>query len=411
VRILIVGVGTWGDVAPYTGLGTRLRAAGHDVAIAAHAPFEAMVCERGLDFRPVPMNIRDELGTAQRQETRRSPFAMADLVRVYAQHWAEMADATEAAAEGADLLLTSPMGWLGIHVAEGKGIPSAGVYLQPLDTTAEFPPWLLTTRSLGAWGNRAAAQATRSVGMLPFQRAVTDLRARFGLPPVSPGRFFRSLEVTGWPIFYGFSPSVLPAPADWPPFRRPVGYWWPERTPGWEPDPRLVEFIAAGPPPVFVGFGSMASRDSGRLGELVVTALRRAGLRGVLQQGWGGLAGAGDHVISIGETPHDWLFPQMAAVVHHAGAGTTGAGLRAGVPVVPAPVTGDQPFWAKRLVHLGVAPRALPFHRLEAGALADALRAATGEPAFAKRARGLAARIASEDGAQAVIEGLRLASG
>ncbi len=409
MRIVIVAVGTWGDVGPYTGLGTRLRTAGHEVAIAAHAPFEAMVRERGLDFRPLPMDIRDELGSTEGQQVlRTSPLAIGRFIRMYARHWVTMAEATEAAVDGADIVLTSAMGWLGVHVAEGKGIPSAGVYLQPMDPTGEFPPWLVTTRSLGRWGNRTAARAARTLGMLPFRNAVNGLRARLGLPSSTPGAFFRHLDENRWPVFYGISPTVLPSPVDWPPHRRTVGYWWPERTPGWEPDQRLVDFLASGPAPVFVGFGSMSGGDAAQLGELVLTALRRAGLRGVLQQGWGGLAGAGDDVLAIGETPHDWLFPQMAAVVHHGGAGTTAAGLRAGVPAVPTPLAADQPFWANRLVALGVAPRSLPYHRLDAGALADALRAATGEPSFAARARELAGRIAEEDGAGALIEGLPL---
>lgn len=409
MRIVIVGVGTWGDVAPYTGLGARLAERGHDVAIAAHAPFEAGVRERGLGFRALPMDIRDELGSEDgRRVLRTSPLAMARFMRLYARHWERMGDAVEAAADRADLVLTSPMGWLGVHVAEAGGIPSAGVYLQPMTPTREFPPWLVTTRSLGPWGNVRAAHTARTLGMLPFGRAVNGLRRRLGLRPTSPRAFFRRLEATRWPIFYGISPTVLPSPADWPPHHRTVGYWWPEREPGWEPDPRLVEFLTAGPPPVFVGFGSMAGGDGAQLGELVLTALRRAGLRGVLQQGWGGLTGAGDDVISIGPTPHDWLFPRTAAVVHHAGAGTTAAGLRAGVPAVPTPLAADQPFWAARLVGLGVAPAALPHHRLDAGALADALRAATREDRFRDRAGELARRVAAEDGAGAVIDGLGL---
>ncbi|GAA1313822.1 glycosyltransferase [Pseudonocardia xinjiangensis] len=407
MRIVIVAVGTWGDVAPYTGLGTRLQTAGHEVAIAAHAPFEAMVRERGLGFRPLPMDVRDELGSAQGQQVlRTSPLAMARFARMYARHWGAMAEATEAATEGADFLMLSAMGFLGQHVAEGKGIPSAGVYLQPLDPTGEFPPWTVTTRSLGRWGNRAAARTVRTAGMLPFRGAVNDLRARLGLRPTTAGAFFRRLDEQRWPVFYGISPTVLRTPADWPPYRRVVGYWWPQRSPGWEPEPRLVDFLAAGPPPVFVSLGSMAPRDTERLGRLFLTAARRAGLRVVLQQGWGGLTGAGDDVLVIGDTPHDWLFPQMAAVVHHGGAGTTAAGLRAGVPAVPTPLTADQPFWAQRLVRLGVSPGALPFHRLEAGALADSLRKVTTEESFAGRAREVAAAIATEDGADRVLDAL-----
>ena len=143
----------------------RLRAVGHEVAIAAHAPFEAMVRERGLDFRALPMDIRDELGSVEGQQVlRTSPLAMGRFIRMYARHWVTMAEATEAAAVGADLLLTSAMGFLGVHVAEGKGIPSAGVYLQPMEPTGDFPPWLVSTRSLGRWGNRTAARAARRHG-------------------------------------------------------------------------------------------------------------------------------------------------------------------------------------------------------------------------------------------------------
>ena len=409
MRIVVIAVGTWGDVAPYTGLGRRLQESGHEVAVAAHAPFEEAVRERGLGFRPLPMDIRQTLGSAQGQQVlRTTPLAIARFIRMYAQHWEAMAEATEAAAEGADLLLTSAMGWLGIHVAEAKGIPSAGAYLQPMDSTGDFPPWLLTTRSLGRWGNRAAAWAVRSAGMLPFKGVVDGLRARHGLPRTGPVKFFRRLDEQAWPIWYGISPTVLPQPADWPARRRVAGYWWPERPPGWEPDPRLVEFLAAGPPPVFVGFGSMSSGDAANLGRLVLAALRRAGLRGVLQHGWVGLRGEGDDVLVIGDTPHDWLFPQMAAVVHHAGAGTTAAGLRAGVPAVPVPLAADQPFWAQRLVRLGVSPAALPFDRLDESALAEALQAVTGRPSFAERAREVARRIADEDGAGSVVDGLGL---
>ncbi len=412
MRIVIVAVGTWGDVGPYTGLGARMRDEGHEVVIAAHAPFEAGVKERGLGFRPLPMDVRAELASAEGQQVlRMSPLAIPRLIRMYARHGAAMAEAIEAAAEGADLLLQSPMGWLAAHVAAGKGIPSAGVYLQPMAPTSEFPPWIVTARSLGPWGNRASAIAAQHLALLPFRGVVNDLRSRLGLPPTTPGAFIRQLDEERSPVLYGISPTVLPAPADWPAHHRVVGYWWPERPAGWEPDPRLVEFLAAGPPPVYVGFGSMAAGDAERLGDLVVTALRRAGLRGVVHQGWSGLSGTGEDVLSIGDTPHDWLFPRMAAVVHHAGAGTTAAGLRAGVPAVPVPITADQPLWGERLVRLGVAPRMLPFHRLDADALAAALREATTGASYAERAREVARRIAEEDGAGAVLDALALRAG
>lgn len=148
---------------------------------------------------------------------------------------------------------------------------------------------------------------------------------------------------------------MVPRPPDWREGIDVASYWWPEHPADWKPPEDLERFLAAGPPPVFLGFGSRNPADAARLTEIVAAARRKAGVRMVIQAGWASL-GAGlqddDDMIVIGETPHDWLFPKMSAVVHHAGAGTTAAGLRAGVPTVGVPMITDQPFWASRVTTL-----------------------------------------------------------
>jgi UDP:flavonoid glycosyltransferase YjiC (YdhE family) len=153
---------------------------------------------------------------------------------------------------------------------------------------------------------------------------------------------------------------------------------------------------------VFVGFGSMTPTHE-RLHDIVTAAVERAGVRAVVQSGWAGLRPAGDDILLVGDLPHDWLFPRTAAVVHHAGAGTTGAGLRAGVPAVPVPVLLDQPFWADRLHRLGVAPQPLPLHELTADTLTDALRSCLDRPTYRDRATELARRVRADDGAAVVL--------
>ncbi|MCZ4608558.1 glycosyltransferase, partial [Streptomyces sp. Lzd4kr] len=138
---------------------------------------------------------------------------------------------------------------------------------------------------------------------------------------------------------------------------------------------------------------------------------RAAGLRAVIQRGWGGLAAAGDDVLTIDEVPHSALFPRMAAVVHHCGAGTTAAGLRAGVPAVPVPIQFDEAFWGARLVSLGVAPRVLGLRRFTADALTAALRQATGDPSYGHRARALADGLRAEDGMAPVVEAVHRLGG
>ncbi|GGP86764.1 hypothetical protein GCM10010266_06790 [Streptomyces griseomycini] len=165
----------------------------------------------------------------------------------------------------------------------------------------------------------------------------------------------------------------MPRPSDWRSGLEGVGNWWPRHGAAERLPTDLEDFLGAGPRPVLIGFGSMAAGDGERLSEIAVRALRRAGLRGVLQAGSAGLAADGDDVLTVGDVPHALLFPRLAAVVHHAGAGTSAAALRAGVPAVTVPVTADQPFWAGRLAALGAATGPIPFRSLTAERLADSL--------------------------------------
>ena len=163
---------------------------------------------------------------------------------------------------------------------------------------------------------------------------------------------------------------------------------------------KLREFLRAGPPPVYVGFGSIAGRNPAQTTQTVVGALERAGQRGVLSSGWGGLEAARlpGTVFKLDAAPHDLLFPHMAAVVHHGGAGTTAAGLRAGKPTVVCPFFGDQPFWGARVAALGVGPAPIPQRRLTAENLAAAIRRAVTDTEMQGRAYELGVKLRAEDG-------------
>jgi sterol 3beta-glucosyltransferase len=163
----------------------------------------------------------------------------------------------------------------------------------------------------------------------------------------------------------------------------------------------LRAFLEAGPPPVYVGFGSMHNRDADQVTALVVEALDRAGQRGILFAGWNGLGQVtnSDRLLLLeSSTPHDWLFPRMAAVVHHGGAGTTAAALRAGVPAVIVPYMSDQPFWARRVHELGAGPLPVPRGRLSVRRLAEGIHHAVTNPAHRARAAELGRAIRAEDG-------------
>lgn len=400
MRILIAAAGSRGDVAPYTGLGGELLRAGHDVTLATTDSFAPLVRDAGLAFRRLPADPGARGGVTGGRELMRSAAA---FVTELGQGFAD------AMADGADLLLlsatTAPLGW---HLAEATGTPSIGVYLQPTAPTGDFPPVVTGSRSLGRPVNRIAGRFALSMVDRLHEQAVVRLRHRLQLPPVSAAAMRRRQERANWPVLHGFSTALVPRPSDWRSGLEVVGTWWPRLDAAERLPADLEAFLGAGPRPVLVGFGSMAAGDGERLSEIAVRALRRAGLRGILQAGSAGLAADGDDVITIGDVPHELLFPRLAAVVHHAGAGTSAAALRAGVPAVTVPVTADQPFWAGRLAALGAATDPIPFRSLTAERLADALGRVVKRQAYTRAAAAAARHMATEDGAGRALKVIEL---
>ncbi|MGV9247724.1 glycosyltransferase [Streptomyces sp. NPDC003710] len=403
MKILIAAAGSRGDIAPYTGLGAELRRAGYDVALATTDAFAPLARDAGLEFRGLPGDTRGRSGVTGRRELMRVATA---FITELGQGFADVTD------EGTDLLLlsatTAPLGW---HLAEARGIPSLGVYLQPNAPTGDFPPVITGSRSLGRLANRATGRFAVRMADRVYEQAVARLRHRLRLPPVSAPAMRRRQEQANWPILHGFSTALVPRPSDWRSGLNVVGNWWPHLD-GTERLPTdLEDFLDAGPRPVLIGFGSMAAGDGERLSEIAVRALRRTGLRGILQAGSAGLAADGDDILTIGDVPHALLFPRLAAVVHHAGAGTSAAALRAGVPAVTVPVTADQPFWARRLAAVGAATDPIPFGTLTAERLAEALGRVVQQQGYTRAAAGVAQHMVTEDGAGQVLKAVRQLTG
>ncbi|MGC9379954.1 glycosyltransferase [Streptomyces sp. MH13] len=399
MRILIAAAGSRGDVVPYTGLGAELCRAGYDVALATTDTFAPLVRDAGLEFRSLPADTRVRGGVTGKRELMRTAAA---FITELGQGFADVMD------DGTDLLLlsttTAPLGW---HLTEATGTPSLGVYLQPTAPTGDFPPVVTGSRSLGRLANRATGRFALRMADRVYEQAVAKLRHRLRLPPASPSEMRRRQEQANWPILHGFSTALVPRPSDWRSGLDVVGNWWPRHDATERLPTDLEDFLRAGPRPVLIGFGSMASGDGERLSEIAVRALRRAGLRGILQAGSAGLAADRDDVLTIGDVPHALLFPRLAAVVHHGGAGTSAAALRAGVPAVTVPVTADQPFWAGRLAAIGAATDPIPFRSLTAERLADSLHHVVKQQAHSRAAARAAQHLVTENGAGQALKAIQ----
>ncbi|NUT48133.1 MAG: glycosyltransferase family 1 protein [Saccharothrix sp.] len=388
MKALLVTHGTRGDVQPMLALAVALREAGHDAVLAAPASFAPAAEHAGVAFAELDegpnrlledpvvrqavdggyRGVRGKI-TALRTARRIKPL-MAEVLRDLGPVGRD---------SKVDVVVHTPS-VPAQHVAEMLGVPAVLAAFQPgWVPTSAFPCPMVPLPRLPRFLNRAT-YLTVSVTLRSFAGIVGDWRTRdLGLPRRKGGHdLLRDAEGRDRLVLQAFSPTVTPVAPDWSESVRTTGFWY-LPSGSWTPPARLAEFLESGEPPVYVGFGSMAGRDAERTGRVVVEAVRAAGVRAVLATGWGGIdATTSPEVLVIDHAPHGRLFPRMAAVVHHGGAGTTAAALAAGVPQVVCPFVADQPYWARRMHALGVAPPPVRQQRLDAGALAAAIRAALG---------------------------------
>ncbi|WP_412515905.1 glycosyltransferase [Actinomadura madurae] len=395
-RIVIFAAGSRGDIQPCAALGRALRARGDDVRLVASARYAPMAAAAGLDLAPLTADPAEILESDAGQELLaggRNPVKFLDGFRRILGPMAErlLAECSDACKD-ADLILGPTLGFLPRHIGEHLGIPWALIHFQPSEPTGAFPhPFVPQARVFGPWSNRLSFLAVDQIAWQLSRPFINPWREEaLGLPRLP----LRGRRTEGGTVLACFSPVVVPRPEDWAPNVNLTGYWFLDE-PAWEPPADLAEFLAAGPPPVYVGFGSMVPKDAEMTGLVVRTALELAGVRGVVQ---GDPASSDERVFAVRDVPHSWLFPRMAAVVHHGGAGTTAAGLRAGVPTVVCPFFGDQPYWGERVAALGAGPAPLPFRAMTVPRLAARIRRATGDPGMADRAGELGRRIRDEDG-------------
>lgn len=412
MHITILAVGSRGDIQPYTALALGLKASGDQVRIATHRPYEDQVRAVGLEFAPIAGNPQEMVRTEQTKlwlESGRNPFLfMRRLIPLRNELFHDLLRDSWEVCQGTDAIIFSTLGVAGYHIAERLGLPSIYTPLQPFTRTRYSLPFLipgdLRLPQPVAW---SAHLFFEQLIWQPFRQIFNRWRtSQLGLPRLPFWGPYARLYRDCLPTLYGFSPLVVAQEPDWPPCHHATGYWTIKNSDAWKPAPELASFLDSGAPPVYIGFGSMTHRDPSRLRHAIEGALEISGQRAVVLQGWGDLRprNGGGNIFTLEGAPHEWLFPRMAAVVHHGGAGTTAAGLRAGTPTVIVPFFGDQPFWGSRVKSLGVGPPPIPLKRLTAGRLASAISEAVTNKTMRSRADLLGERLRSENGVQSAVD-------
>lgn len=401
MHITILAYGTWGDVRPSIALGRALEQAGYGVRLAVPLDFAPWVEGKGLDIHLLPV---DKKSVMRRVSSRTNPLrVIAAIRREIAPAVREVGDDLWKGIGETDALLANE--WtMGVAsgIAEAYGLRMINMFMQPNVKTRHFP--VGTMSPLPTWAplhegyNLLTYELAWRLRWLTYGRAANPLREdRLGLDPLSARGYVHLLEKT--PSITLISEHVVPRPNDWSDHHRMTGFVFLEEE-GWEPVPELMDFIDSGSSPIYVGFGSMHDPRPHETTRRIVEALGESRQRAVIYSGWAGLGQVElpANVHRLDYAPHTWLFPRMAAIVHHAGAGTSAAALRAGVPSVPIPHSGDQGFWARRLWRLGAATAPLPRARLRPTALADRIRRSLEDDELRRKALKIGGRIRGEQG-------------
>ncbi|MFM0353831.1 glycosyltransferase [Paraburkholderia nemoris] len=395
MKFIVATYGTEGDARPFAALCRGLMDAGHEARLLADAATLGSAHALGVPTAALAGDIRGTLSpnhaiagvVAKGGGFNDTARALAKIANENTESW--MRTIVEEG-EGCDAILVAGLAaFAGLSAAEYLGAKGIGAGMIPITPTAAFPSPFLPPRWVPRPLNRASHSFVNAMLWKAFRDKTNAARATFKLPP-------RKAVWTDHPMLYGVSPNLLPTPADWPANAHLCGQWL-APSPAWTPPLALANFLAAGEAPIYIGFGSMTGFDNARLLDALIDAM--TGRRALFYPGWSGIDPKilPDNFLVIDDTPHDWLFPRTAAVVHHGGSGTSHSAARAGVPSIVTPFAGDQFFWAAQLRLAGVAPAAVDGRMPKAKAFASALDFAA-DAQVRNRARVLGETMRAEHG-------------
>jgi sterol 3beta-glucosyltransferase len=403
MNITILTYGSRGDVQPFVALALGLKKAGHSVRLAAPQRFTNLIAQVALPFSPLPGDPEEI--SARLNDAGGNVIGMIRAIFDYVFSIAEpVARAAFDACEGADLLVHSFLFTTGGHAwAHAHGIPDVSVQTFPIFAPTRAFPMVaapdIPSGALSYFSHWLNTQIYWQGGRLGFRRLRAAAPDVFNFELHWPFDSRRARQPMS-PLIFAFSPAVISRPADWmSPHIHTPGYFFLDTAEAYEPSQGLVDFLLAGEPPVCVTFGSMVNREAERIHAIVRTALAKAGKRAIFLTGWGSTIRYDQHpcILYLDTVPHDWLLPRCSTVIHHGGAGTTAAGLRAGIPNLVLPHAADQPFWGRRVVAIGAGSAPLPLSKLTVDTLGRALREMD-EPRLRDRAARVGELLRAEDG-------------
>lgn len=404
-NIVIMVVGSRGDIQPFLRIGKHLKNEyGHRVRVATHPTFRDFVeKDSGLEFFSVGGDPSELMAfmvknpgivptfhTMKSGEIGKRRAAMAEMFDGF---WRSCIHATEYESTNlkandmdgravfiADAIIANPPSFAHVHCAEALGIPLHLVFTFPYTPTQAFPHPLASIKPSNVEQGHTNFLSYLLVEMMTWQGLgdlINDFRVNtLALDPVSTLWALCATYRMHVPVTYLWSPALIPKPGDWGEEIDVSGFVFLDLASTFEPPKALVEFLDAGEPPIYIGFGSIVVNDTDKLTEIIFEAVEKAGVRALVSRGWGefGKEDAPDNIFMLDNTPHDWLFPRIKGCVHHGGAGTTAIGLKCGLPTMIVPFFGDQYFWGSMIGKSGAGPEPVPYKHLNSDKLAAGIK-------------------------------------
>ncbi|KAM1661052.1 hypothetical protein ACFX2K_003975 [Malus domestica] len=412
MQMVMLIVGTRGDVQPFIAIGKRLQDYGHRVRLATHSNFKEFVLTAGLEFYPLGGDPKVLAGYMVKNKgflpsgPSEIPIQRSQLKDIIYSLFSacKEPDMDSGIPFKADAIIANPPAYGHTHVAEALKVPIHVFFTMPWTPTSEFPHPL--SRVKQTTGYRLSYQIVDSLIWLGIRDMINDVRKKkLKLRPVT---YLSGSQGSDSDVPYGYiwSPHLVPKPKDWGPKIDVVGFCFLDLASNYEPPEALVKWLEAGDKPIYIGFGSLPVQEPQKMTQIIVEALEKTGQRGIINKGWGGLgelAEPKDFIYLLDNCPHDWLFLQCKAVVHHGGAGTTAAGLKAACPTTIVPFFGDQPFWGERVHARGVGPAPIAVDQFSLPKLVDAINFML-DPKVKERAVELAKDMENEDGVTGAVK-------
>jgi vancomycin aglycone glucosyltransferase len=397
MRVLLAPHGTRGDVQPMLALAIALRGRGHAVSFSVPSNFLDWIRARGFDAASNGVDIAAEM-----QAPGAKIASMRWLFDRLKDHTARMFEPIARASEGADVILGAGAQLVTASIADWRDVPHVNVAFCPCTIpSASAPPPIVRTQTLPPWINRLLWQAGGPIAARLLRGTINRGRAALGLQPIDDPL----AHIAERCVILAADRDLAPLGDDAPATAVSTDAWFLDESPAL--DPHVEAFLALDPAPIYVGFGSMTDMGVPDLAAQAIAAARALGRGAIVAGGWGGLdrgvTPAAD-VLAVGALPHHAVFPRVAAVVHHGGAGTTTAAARAGVPQVILPHILDQFYWAHRVEQLGLGPRGMAVELITADILTDRLDIAIHDAAMRHRAAALGAAIATRNGTDAAVD-------